>query len=152
MILYRLTKKPYKNELSGKGAELYGGRWNSKGYKLIYTGESRALCTIEIAVHVPLGITPKNYYLQSIKIPKVKVIEISLDELDENWRNFPHEISTKWIGDRFVDENKFLLLKVPSAVIHDEYNYLINPKHKQFSNVELVKLEEFKFNQRLFSK
>lgn len=152
MIVYRLTKEQYKNNLSGRGAEINGGRWNNKGRQVIYTGESRALCTTEIAVHTPLGIIPTNYYLQSIQLPKVKILEISTKDLDENWRNFPHEVSTKLIGDKFIDEQKYLLLKVPSAVIQDEFNYLINPLHKQYSKVKLLKIEEFKFDKRLFTK
>ena len=152
MIVYRLTKEQYKDTLSGRGAEINGGRWNNKGRQVIYTGESRALCTTEIAVHSPLGIVPTNYYLQSIQLPKVKMFKISATQLDKGWRNFPHEISTKTIGDNFIDKNQYLLMKVPSAVIQDEFNYLINPLHKQYSKVELVKVEEFKFDKRLFTK
>ena len=152
MIVFRLTKGKYKNELSGKGAEINGGRWNNKGRQVIYTGESRSLCTTEIAVHTPLGIVPTNYYLQTIEIPNVKFAEISSKSLDKNWRNFPHEISTKQIGDKFVDENQYLVIKVPSAVIQDEFNYLINPLHKQYLKVKLLKIEEFKFDKRLFAK
>lgn len=152
MIVYRLTKKKYKEELSGKGAEINGGRWNSKGRQLIYTGESRALCTTEIAVHTPLGIIPNDYYLQSIKLPKIMMYEVALKQLNKNWKNFPHEISTKQIGDKFIDDNHFLIFKVPSAVVQDEYNYLINPNHKLFGKVKMIKVEEFKFDKRLFDK
>jgi len=152
MIVFRLTKGKYKNELSGKGAEIHGGRWNNKGRSLIYTGESRALCMTEIAVHTPLGIVPKDYFLQSIKVPNLKMLEITYSALEKNWHNFPHEISTKLLGDKFIQENKYLIMKVPSAVIQDEYNYLINPNHKKYSKVKLVKVEEFKFDKRLFNK
>ena len=56
MIVYRLSKSKYSADLSGKGAEKAGGRWNSKGVAMVYTSASRALCTAEVAVHVPLGI------------------------------------------------------------------------------------------------
>lgn len=150
MIVYRLTKGKYKNQISGFGAELNGGRWNSKGRSLVYTSESRALCTAEIAVHIPLGIIPTNYYLQSIKIPKSSVQKIEVSSLDKKWKNFPHDNSTKIFGDKFIVENNSLTLKVPSAVIQDEFNYLINPKHKKFDKVELLKIEPFKFDKRLF--
>lgn len=152
MIVYRLTKKKYKDQLSGKGAEIYGGRWNNKGRQVIYTGESRALCTTEIAVHTPLGIVPNDYYLQSLQLPKLKMYEISINQLDEHWKNLPHEISTKHIGDKFIDDNHLLIMKVPSAVIQDEYNYLINSKHKLFSKVKLIKVEAFAFDKRLFDR
>lgn len=153
MIVYRLVKDVYRHELSGKGAEKYGGRWNSKGRQIIYTAESRALCTAEIAVHTPLGIVPKNFYLQSIELPDtIGMNEIKSSQLTNDWRNFPHEVSTKKIGDTFILESEYLVLKVPSAVIQDEYNYLINPLHRNYSNVKLVTIEEFRFDKRLFQK
>lgn len=152
MIVYSLTKEQYKNELSGVGAELFGGRWNSKGLRVIYTCESRALCTTEIAVHTPLGIMPKDYFLQTIDIPDKKQIQVELKSLHPNWNNFPHILSTKKIGNKFITESKMLTMKIPSAIIQDEFNYLINPKHKNFNLVRLIKVEEFKFDKRLFIK
>jgi len=152
MIVYRLTKEKYKDQLSGIGAEKNGGRWNNKGRSIIYTAESRALCTTEIAVHTPLGILPMDYYLQSIEIPDLKMLEVSKSKLDPSWNNFPHEVSTKAVGDQFIEENKFLVIKVPSAVIQDEFNYLINPSHKSFAKVKLTKVERFQFDKRLFLK
>lgn len=152
MIVYRLCRGKYKSDISGKGAEIAGGRWNSKGKRIVYTSESRALCTAEIAVHMPLGITPKDYFVQSIKLPRCKIDEVQESMLPKDWRNFPHEITTKSIGDRFINDNKFLVLRVPSAVIQDEYNYLINPYHKLFSKVEICKVDPFRFDQRLFKK
>lgn len=150
MIVYRLTKGNYRNEISGVGAERFGGRWNNKGIRIIYTGESRALCTTEIAVHTPLGNVPENYYLQTIQLPKTEIQKISATDLAENWRNFPHTISTKGIGDEFVKKGKLLVLKVPSAVVQDEFNYLINPAHELFTKVRLIAVETFKFDSRLF--
>ncbi len=152
MIVYRLTTQKYKDEISGKGAEINGGRWNNKGRQVIYTGESRALCTTKIAVHTPLGIVPMDYYLQIIELPRVKMFEVSTRKLNPNWRNFPHETSTKLIGDKFIDGRKYLIMKVPSAVIQDEYNYLVNPNHKYYSKVKLLKVEKFEFDKRLFTK
>jgi len=150
MIVYRLTKLKYKSELSGIGAELHGGRWNSKGKRVIYTSQSRALSTTEIAVHTPLGIVPIDYFLQTIKLPSAKMVEIDEAELDSKWKSFPHHRSTKKIGDKFIEENKLLILKTPSAVIQGDYNFLINPNHKSFSKVELIGVEKYEFDKRLF--
>lgn len=152
MIVFRLCHGKHKADISGKGAEIAGGRWNSKGKRILYTSESRALCTAEVAVHMPLGITPQNYYLQSIEIPRCKVIEIDAQKLSDDWKNFPHEVSTKSVGDDFIDENKYLVLKVPSAVVQDEYNYLINPYHRLFAKVKIIKIEPYRFDKRLFEK
>src|SRR5262245_25485196 len=117
MIVYRLSKKKHKNDLSGKGAEISGGRWNSKGVAMIYTSQSRALCATEIAVHIPLGIVPSDYWLVTIEFPDtVELMELHLKSLPGDWNTFPYPHSTQAIGDRFIANGKYLVLKVPSAV------------------------------------
>ena len=151
MIVYRLSKGKYYNDLSGKGAEIYGGRWNSKGVALLYTSESRALAFAEVAVHIPAGILPKDYYLISIAFPDTAEIqEVSTDSLPSDWRSNPHSDSTQKIGDAFVREGKYLALKVPSAVVPGDYNFLVNPSHKLFSEVKITGTELFEFDSRLF--
>lgn len=153
MIVYRLSKKKYRNDLSGKGAEIGGGRWNSIGNAILYTVENRALCTAEIAVHTPLGITPKDYFLISIVVPEnARIKQINKNGLPKNWKTFPLIPSTKKIGDEFVKQNEFLVLKVPSAVIQGEFNFLINPNHKDFKKVKIKSVEPFEFDKRLFDK
>ena len=151
MIVFRLSKSKFANDLSGKGAEKSGGRWNSKGTALVYTSESRALCTTEIAVHTPLGNLPLDYMLISIEIPdNVHIQEIISLDLPENWKSFPNLHSTQAIGDRFVAEGIFSVLKVPSAVVQDEFNYLINPAHTLSSSIKIKVIEPFNFDERLF--
>ena len=151
MIVYRLSKANYSKDLSGKGAEKSGGRWNSKGIPMIYTSETRALCTTEIAVHTPLGIIPLNYEIIQIEISeKAKIHTFNEKELSKDWKSFPHVLSTKEIGDKFIKENKYLVLKVPSAVVQGEYNFLINPGHKNFKQITIKSVESFSFDERLF--
>ena len=151
MIVYRLSTTEYINDLSGKGAGIFGGRWNSKGLSLLYTCESRALCITEIAVHTPLGIVPLDYSLCFIEIPENSpILEISNDDLPLDWRSFPHAESTQILGNKFIREKKHLVLKVPSAVVPGEYNYLINPSHSNFNTIRIIKTEAFLFDERLF--
>jgi RES domain-containing protein len=153
MIVYRLAKSEYSRDLSGKGAEKAGGRWNSKGVALVYTGDSRALCTTEIAVHMPLGILPKDYELITIKIPdSIKFLKINLNDLPVGWKSIPHSGMTQELGDQFIKAGKYAVLKVPSAVVHGDFNYLINPNHKDFNMVKITKTEKFDFDDRLFLK
>lgn len=151
MKVYRLSKSRYAHDLTGKGAELTGGRWNKVGTKILYTSESRALCTAEIAVHTPIGIIPTDYFLITIEI--ADTIEINqLDEatLKPDWKSFPHSNTTQEIGEDFISKGEFLVLKVPSAVVQGDFNYLINPLHKDFDKVKIVDKEMFTFDQRLF--
>src|SRR5690349_20226228 len=98
MIVYRLSKGQYHADLSGKGAELYGGRWNSKGVALLYTSQSRALAFAEVAVHLPVRIVPKDYYLVSISFTDtIKILEIAEADLPNDWRSNPHSNSTQRI-------------------------------------------------------
>lgn len=151
MTVYLLCKELYKNDLLRRGAEIAGGRWNSKGIAVLYTGDSRALCTTEIAVHTPLGILPNDYYLISIKIPEqIAIKELNPLDYPKNWRAIPFNNTTQEIGDKFVKENKYLLLKVPSVVVSGDFNYLINPLHKDFKKVAIQKIERFVFDKRFF--
>jgi len=151
MIIYRLAKKKHCLDLSGKGAELAGGRWNSKGVAMVYTCDSRALCLAEVAVNTPIGIIPIDYFLVEIEIPEsITFQNIDAKKLNINWNSFPHSNETQIIGDTFISQNKSLILKVPSAVVQDEFNYLINPKHPDFKSVKIIKTELFSFDVRLF--
>jgi RES domain-containing protein len=151
MIVFRLSKSKHSKDLSGKGAEKFGGRWNSKGVAIVYTSDSRALCTAEIAVHTPLGILPFDYEIATINVPDNTIIpELELSELSKNWKSIPHPHSTQEIGDKFVDDDQFLVIKVPSAVVQGEFNYLINPSHNDFKSITIQKTEPFNFDERLF--
>jgi RES domain-containing protein len=152
MRVFRLSKSRFADDLSGKGAEIAGGRWNSKGMAMLYTGASRALCTAEIAVHVPLGIVPFDYWMIAIEIPDDSIFELETGKLPKKWRDFPHQTSTQNIGNEFLKENKFLVFKAPSAVVQGDFNYLINPFHPDFSKVKIVNKEPFSFDNRLFIK
>jgi len=152
MKVYRLSKSKFAGDLSGRGAEIAGGRWNSKGTPLIYTSPSRALCLVEVAVHLPVGIIPHDYVLIEIEIPdeaEVQVIEEKL--LPTDWNSFPHSPVTQNLGDNFVKENTNLMLKVPSAVVPGDFNYLINPRHPQINQVFIVSTNPFGFDERLFT-
>ncbi len=153
MRLFRLSKSKFAYDLPAKGAELAGGRWNSRGKALLYTGQSRALCTAEIAVHTPLGNIPMDYELVEMTIPdSVMVKEIEISDLPFDWKSIPHSHSTQEIGDKFISDNEFLIFKVPSVIVRGEFNFLINPVHGKFNEVEINSITKFEFDIRLFLK
>jgi RES domain-containing protein len=152
MIVFRLCKSRYADSLTGLGAEKAGGRWNDKGIAVIYTSESRALCTAEIAVHTPLGNIPDDYQLVKIEIPEHSILAMKTSNLPPDWRSFPYPVSTRDLGNEFILNNRFLVMKVPSAVVQDEYNFLINPGHRDFRKVRMLSKEAFVFDERLFRK
>lgn len=151
MRVFRLLRKKYKIELSGKGAALSGNRWNSKGTEIIYCADSRALAMAEVAVHLSLAILPRDYVMVEIEIPAyASIASLGIEDLPQGWNNFPHLLDTQKIGDDFVSEKKSCVLKVPSAVVPGDFNYLINPQHLDFLAIKLVNQVDFPFDSRLF--
>lgn len=151
MRVFRLLRKKYKIELSGKGAALSGNRWNSKGTELIYCADSRALAMAEVAVHLSLAILPKDYGMVEIEIPAyISIASLGIEDLPQGWNSFPHLLDTQKTGDDFISEKKSCVLKIPSAVVPGDFNYLINPHHPDFLAIKLVDQADFPFDRRLF--
>lgn len=152
MIVFRLSREEYKDEISGYGASLNGQRWNSKGTEVVYTAQTRALANSEVAVHISLGILPMDYHMVSIEIPNsVKVSELQKSELPSGWDAIPSQPNSQVIGDQFVKENKYAVLKVPSAVVKGEFNFIMNPKHRDFKKIKITNTESFPFDPRYFN-
>jgi RES domain-containing protein len=149
MKVYRLSRSKYAKDLSGKGAEQHGGRWNSTGTALLYTAQSRALCVLELAVHIPLGNLPIGYRLIEIEFPQSSVKILLPNELPANWSRLPHSAATQKIGDAFANQGTHLALKVPSAVVKGDFNYLIKPKHPLAHSISILSIETFEFDTRL---
>ncbi len=149
--LYRISITKHINDLTGTGARIYGGRWNHAGYPIIYTSCSRSLAALEFLVHVPMALAPRNLSIAEINIPGgIKTQQINKNELPTNWRSYPPpeqlaEIGTDWLRDKFS-----LLLEIPSAIVKEEMNMLINPLHNDINLVKIEKIEEFSFDSRLF--
>lgn len=151
MIIYRLSKIKYANTLSGIGAAISGGRWNSKGTEMIYAAENRSLAMSEVFVHLTIQIIPYDFMILSIYIPEsVEIETLKIKELPENWKDYPPSSNTQLIGDNFIRKNKFAVLRVPSVITKDEYNFLINPYHQNFHQIKIINKEPFLFNSRLF--
>lgn len=151
MIVFRLTKTVYAADISGEGARLAGGRWNEVGTPVLYTASSRSLCLHELLVHLPGGQIPKNYSMVVLHIPDVIIRQVNIHQLATDWKAYPSDGSTIKIGQTILQENLFPVIKVPSAIIQDESNYLINPKHALFKEVEVIDILPFRFDKRLFS-
>ncbi len=151
MRVFRLARKKYKIELSGKGAARSGNRWNSKGTEIIYCAESRSLSMAEVAVHLTLATLPSDYVMLEIDIPDdVSESALKIKSLPIGWEKFPHIIDTQNIGDDFVLSAKTCVLKVSSAVVPGDYNFLINPSHPDFKKIRIVTIKDFPFDERLF--
>lgn len=148
MLLYRIAKCTYINDLSGTGARLYGGRWNSIGKPVVYMASSRSLAVLEVLVHLPPALIPTDFCQVTFEVPD-DVQVLNLKNLPPNWQEYPEPSILKAMGDAFIKANKHLLLKVPSAVVTQEFNYLLNPAHPAMQEVKLVERQPFNFDERL---
>ncbi len=148
MIVFRITNETYKNDISGNGAAMFGSRWNSKGTRLLYTSQSISLSILESLVHLKRSDIPPTQYLLHIELPDEKEIaEISYKKIKKDWHR---EIEyTQWMGDQFIRNKKNLFLKVPSAIVPQESNVLLNPAHNEFKKVKLVASELLELDKRL---
>ena len=148
MIVYRLANGEFINDLSGKGAKLYGGRWNSFGLPAVYTTEHISLAVLEILVHVKTLQTPLNYYLITLEIPQnVPLVSIDYKKMKKNWKDDTYYLQA--MGDEFLHSKKSLVLKVPSAIIEAENNFIINPAHPDIEKIKILNAENFTFDKRL---
>lgn len=151
MKVFRLARKKYATPLSGKGAAMYGARWNPTGVELIYTAQNRSSAMAEVAVHLTLATLPDDYMMLTIEIPdEVKIKHITEEELPMNWQEFPHPTFTQYIGRDFVTENEYCVLMIPSVVTKGDYNLLINPNHVDFAKITVTSIDKFPFYKRIY--
>jgi RES domain-containing protein len=147
--IFRLCKAN-RPSYSGKGAGLYGGRWNSKGTPVLYMSESRALAVLEVLVHLAAEL-PDRYVLGGADIPPdLEVETISENDLPSGWRSaLPSEqSSTRKIGDEWVRSCQSAVVSVPSVIVA-ERNFLLNPVHPQFKRAAFLITTPFDFDSRL---
>ncbi|BAU53347.1 RES family NAD+ phosphorylase [Mucilaginibacter gotjawali] len=149
MVLYRITKCNYANDLSGTGARLYGGRWNSEGKDAIYLASSRSLAVLEVLVHLPPLMIPDGYCLVEIEVPDNSIKQIYIEAMPANWKDVAGPVALKRIGDEFLKDQQYLLMKMPSSIVPMEHNYLLNPQHPAMKKVRILKSESFDFDERL---
>ena len=149
-MVYRIALAKHARDLSGKGARLTGGRWNTKDTGVIYTSESRSLAAMEHLVHVSLTDIPAEIKIVSIGIPDMSISkQIDPSDLPRDWRKNPAPFLLADIGTKWVLSMESFLLRVPSAVIMNEFNILINPTHPDMKSVNIVKVESFVYDERL---
>ncbi len=152
MTLWRIGKTRYASGgFDGEGARVNGGRWNSVGVRVAYGSESIALATLEVLVGLQESGVLAAYSLLSAQIDEASVETLPVDSLPVNWRAYPPHHDTQAVGDLWVQELRSLTLKVPSAIIQTESNYLVNPAHPQFGSLKVSAPAPFVFDARLLS-
>jgi RES domain-containing protein len=135
--------------LDGEGARLFGGRWNSPGTPVVYTAGSRALAILERLVPTDPEDLPDDLVLFQIEIPDSSSREsVSVATLALDWRR-PRHAQCRSVGDEWAASGRSLVLTVPSSVVPEETNYLINPRHPEATAVRVTEERPFSFDLRL---
>lgn len=147
MLVYRLGSRRYPAN-DGLGASLYGGRWNQKGIPVIYAAASRALCALEVLANA--YELAGDYVVTPIELPgDLAVVTVSIDDLPPGWNAVQPITKTAEIGTAWAERFESAVLVVPSAVIAEEQNYILNPGHSDFSRLRFLTSEPFYFDDRL---
>lgn len=146
ILAYRVVKEKYlASAFDGEGARLYGGRWNSKGVSVVYTSDSLALCSLEIFVHLPSYKLLADYIYMTVIFDSDLVITA---DLIDGWEERPISKVSQVIGDQWIKEGRSPVLRIPSVIMPDGHNYLININHPGFMKIKISKPQPLTFDPR----
>lgn len=147
---WRIVKKRHvQAAFAGEGARRYGGRWNSPGTSVVYASESRALCLLEVLAGLRSVKPIEAYLIIPIRFDNSLLTRLEPGILPAEWRQSPPPPSIQQIGDRWAEEQRSVVLRVPSSIVPDEANYLISPAHPDFARIEIGAPEELSIDSRL---
>ncbi len=150
MVVYRLARKKYIRNLSGEGARRYGGRWNHKGVPALYTSEHCSLALLEYLVHTQKDLMPPDIYYLQLSVPDdIEVSTFKKKDLPGNWKQFPAPSNLADLGSNWSAEMKTAVLKVPSVIVPNEWNLLLNPLHPQFKLCKIKSVSAFEIDFRI---
>jgi len=146
MIVYRITTEKWCRSLEASGNT---ARWNIKGSFIIYTAGSRALACLENIVHRSGEMSGKIYKVMMVEIPvSLEIQEIKKASMHKDWKSLTNYSYCQEKGNQWLTEGSTAILKVPSVIIEEEFNYLINPQHADCKQIKLVGVEDFGFDAR----
>ena len=138
-----------RTAFTGEGARLYGGRWNSPGVAVVYTSQGLALAALEMLVHLHSEQVLERYRVAPVTFDSELVRDVDRARLPRNWRADPAPARLRAVGDRWVAGNESAVLRVPSAVVEGEFNFLLNPAHPDFARLVIGRPRAFRFDPRL---
>jgi RES domain-containing protein len=147
---WRIAKKRHADSaFDGQGARRYGGRWNSPGTPVVYVSDTRALCLLEVLAGLGSVRPVQSYVLIPVTFENALILPVEPTELPSEWRQSPPPPSTQRIGDDWADNLTSAILRVPSAIVPEEFNYLLNPVHPAFRRTQIGSPQDFTVDSRL---
>ena len=144
-----MAAKHAEKAFTGEGAYLAGGRWNSKGNRMVYTASTLSLAALEILVHAEFPEIRLEYVSIPVEIGKEYIQKLPEARWPRDWQSEPAPLSARKLGDDWLLSGHSAVLEVPSKIIPAEKNYLINPLHPDFGKLWIGKKNKFSFDSRL---
>jgi len=150
MFLWRLCElADAAKAFDGEGARLYGGRWNHKGTRLVYASSSLALAALECLVHAEAMLIKRPLFRFRVEVEDAMIEVLAPAQLPANWKDYPAPEETRALGSRWVARGRKAILSMPSVIVPEERNYLLNPLHPDFREMTFGKSKPFSFDPRL---
>jgi RES domain-containing protein len=149
MEVFRISKLKRVRDLSGFGASLKGQRWNRRGTSLLYTASYRSLALLEVVVHLPV-FPEEEYAIATLDVPTESITALAINQLPNQWSRYLQPGALAYLTDEWLTQEKYLAFRVPSAIVEQEYNYLLNPLHPNYNEIKIKHIEAFRFDDRLF--
>ncbi len=147
---WRITKAKYAAAaFSGGAAKAYGGRWNTTGTSVVYTAGSNSLAILEMLVHLQADDLLRRYVIFEVSFDEMLVKTVAPATLPKRWRRSPSPATVQQVGDRWVAAGSSAVLRLPSAIVPTEWNYLLNPAHGDFAKIAIGRKQPIKFDPRL---
>lgn len=148
MILYRIADDRYATDLTGSGGLFTPGRWHRRGTPLVYLTEHVSLAKLEVLANSP-GL-PQDRVLVTVRLPDdSSILVVESTTLPKGWQEWPYLDELADIAEQWIHEQKFWIMRVPSAQSPSEHNYLLNPLHPEHKHLKLISIEPHPFDPRL---
>lgn len=150
MKAWRITQRRHAaTAFTGEGARLFGGRWNQVGTPMVYTAESRSLAMLEVLVHLDSPALLDHYVFLEATFEPSLVTTLDRASLPRNWQSDPPPHALQIIGDAWAASGTSAILQIPSALVPEESNFLIHPRHADFAKITFTRPQAFRFDPRL---
>jgi RES domain-containing protein len=152
LVAWRLVRPRFGSAaaaFSGEGARRYGGRWNAPGRPLVYASLHLSLAALETLAHAERSRFERDYVVFRVRVPHAAVLELRAEDLPDDWRDRPSSAGARAVGDAWLDQAASVALLVPSVLVPQEHNLLLDPTHPRFGEVRIAPAVPFRFDDRL---
>ncbi len=150
MLCHRIvTPRHLDRALDGEGARLYGGRWNPPGWRCVYAAGSRSLAVLEMLVHLTGRSRGLTYHLLTLEVPDDGIVDTAVDRLPPGWDATPAGNASQGVGSAWLQAGQAVALRVPSVIIPEETNFLLNPAAPGFGDIRVIGERTFQLDLRL---